>query len=167
MESKEREARFHVVLVQPEIAANTGAVGRTCVGIGAKLWLVRPFGFQLSDRNLKRAGLDYWQFLSWEAVNDWNHLQERFQEDKILQRPENRVWLMSKRAEKDYDKVVYHAGDVFVFGPESTGLSESLLHEYRNTSLRIPIRPQIRSLNLSVSVGVTLYEACRQVNQTE
>lgn len=145
---------FHVVLFQPEIPHNTGAVGRTCVAVGAKLWLIRPLGFRITDRHLKRSGLDYWQYLDWEAVDNWEALRERL--------PDRRFWFLTKTAAKSYAQVEYRPGDVFVFGSESRGLPPALLQSHRESLLRIPISGRVRSLNLSVSVGITLYEAWRQ-----
>ena len=146
--------RLHVVLYQPEIPYNAGSVGRTCVATGAKLWLVRPLGFQLDDRHLRRAGLDYWQHLAWKAVDDWNALLECL--------PQRRMWFFSKKAARHYTDVSFEPGDVLVFGSESRGLPGSLLEADRDRCLRIPIEPEARSLNLSVSVAVAAMEAKRQ-----
>jgi len=148
------EPLLHVVLHQPEIPHNTGSVGRTCVAVGAKLWLVRPLGFRVDDYYLRRAGLDYWEHLEWEVVDDWAALVERL--------PGARLWLFTKTAANEYTSVTYERGDVLVFGCESSGLPPSLLAEHRDRTLRIPIRPEVRSLNLSNSVAVALYEARRQ-----
>ena len=146
---------LHIVLYEPEIPQNAGAVGRTCVAVGAKLWLVRPLGFRIDDRHLRRAGLDYWQHLAWEAVDDWDTLLER------LLSPTPR--LFSKTAETPYTDARFARGDVLVFGSESQGLPHSLLEAHQDRTLRIPIRPEARSLNLSVSVGIIAYEARRQI----
>ncbi len=143
-----------VVLFEPEIPYNTGSVGRTCVAVGAKLWLVRPLGFQIEDRRLRRAGLDYWQHLDWEAVDDWDALVARL--------VDRRFWFFSKKVDKIYTDVEFVAGDVLVFGSESKGLPQSLLDAQADHCLRIPIRPQARSLNLSVSVALAAFEARRQ-----
>ena len=145
---------LNVVLFEPEIPYNTGSVGRTCVAVGAKLWLVRPLGFQIEDRRLKRAGLDYWQHLDWEAVDDWNALAERL-------RP-GRFWFFTKKVEKLYTEAKFAAGDALVFGSESKGLPQALTDADKDHCLRIPIRRQARSLNLSVSVAVAAFEARRQ-----
>ncbi len=145
---------LHIVLYQPEIPYNAGSVGRTCVAVGAKLWLVRPLGFKLDDRRLRRAGLDYWQHLDWEVVDDWPALERRL--------PENRRWLFSKTGGLCYTDVTYAPGDVLVFGSESQGLPRSMLRSDSDRSVRIPIRPQARSLNLSVTVAVVAFEARRQ-----
>lgn len=148
------EPPLHVVLYQPEIPYNTGSVGRTCVALGAKLWLVRPLGFQVEDRQLRRAGLDYWQSLDWEVADDW--------EDLVRRLPTDRLWLFTKKADRSYLDARYAAGDALVFGSESSGLPDSLHEAYLGRRLRIPTRPEVRSLNLSNSVAVAGYEAARQ-----
>ena len=148
---------LNIVLYEPEIPHNAGAVGRTCVAVGAKLWLVRPLGFRVDDRQLRRAGLDYWQHLEWEAVDDWQALLERF--------PDAAPWYFSKTAKKPYTDARFRHGDVLVFGSESQGLPKSLLDTNRDRCLRIPIRAEARSLNLSVSVAVVAFEARRQMKE--
>jgi len=146
---------LHVVLHQPEIPYNTGSVGRTCVAVGAKLWLVRPLGFRVDDYHLRRAGMDYWQHLVWETVDDWAALVERLP-------PQATRWMFTKTATCDYRKVRYSPGDVLVFGCESQGLPKELLEQHAEHCLRIPMRSDARSLNLSNSGAIVLYEACRQ-----
>ena len=148
------EPLLHVVLYQPEIPYNTGSVGRTCVAVGAKLWLVRPLGFRVDDYYLRRAGLDYWERLAWQVVDDWEVLTAAL--------PPSRRWLFTKKAPRSYLDVAYQPGDVLVFGSESAGLPEHLLAAHGDSQLRIPIRPEVRSLNLSNSVAVAVYEAMRQ-----
>jgi tRNA (cytidine/uridine-2'-O-)-methyltransferase len=145
---------MHVVLYQPEIPYNTGSVGRTCVAIGAKLWLVRPLGFRVDDYYLRRAGLDYWQHLEWEVVDDWPSLCDRL--------PAAHHWYFSKKAQVSYTKVCFSKGDVLVFGPESQGLPDELLKSEPERCLRIPTRGAVRSLNLSNATAVAAYEALRQ-----
>jgi tRNA (cytidine/uridine-2'-O-)-methyltransferase len=149
---------LHVVLHQPEIPANTGAVGRTCVAAGAKLWLVRPLGFRLDDRQMRRAGLDYWKHLQCEVVDDWSDLVRHLPE------AERKPWLLTKSAMKAYTEAPFESADVLVFGSETRGLPLSLLAAYPDRLLRIPMRPEARSLNLSVSAGVVVYEALRQIH---
>ena len=149
------EPLIHVVLHQPEIPHNTGSVGRTCVAVGAKLWLVRPLGFRVDDYYLRRAGLDYWEHLEWEVVDDWTTLCERL--------AGRRFWYATKTAKRNYADVTYARGDVFVFVCESRGLPPSLLEENPEQTLRIPIRSAVRSLNLSNSAAVIMYEAVRQL----
>jgi tRNA (cytidine/uridine-2'-O-)-methyltransferase len=145
---------LNVVLYQPEIAYNTGSAGRTCVAVGAKLWLVRPLGFQIDDRRLRRAGMDYWQHLDYEIVNDWGAL--------CRQLDPARFWFLSKTAEKTYTEARFERGDALVFGSESHGLPRDMLDTRPDRCLRIPILPNARSLNLSVSVAVAVFEARRQ-----
>jgi tRNA (cytidine/uridine-2'-O-)-methyltransferase len=148
------EPLLHIVLYQPEIPYNTGSVGRTCVAAGAKLWLVRPLGFRVDDYYLRRAGLDYWEHLEWEVVDDWEALLARL--------PPRAPWLFTKTASVSYTEARYQTGDVFVFGRESQGLPPSLLAEHTNRLLRIPIRAEARSLNLSNAVAIAVFEARRQ-----
>jgi tRNA (cytidine/uridine-2'-O-)-methyltransferase len=148
------EPLLHLVLHQPEIPYNAGSVGRTCVAVGAKLWLVRPLGFRVDDYHLRRAGLDYWERLEWEVVDDWSSL--------VAALPGGRRWMFTKKAERSYLDVAYQPGDVLVFGSESAGLPDSLLSADPDAQLRIPIRSDVRSLNVSNSVAVAAYEALRQ-----
>ena len=150
---------LHVVLIHPEIPHNTGSVGRTCVAAGAKLWLVRPLGFRLDDYYLRRAGLDYWEHLEWEAVDDWDALLARLGQREF--------WYFTKTAKRSYADARFERGDVLVFGSESQGLPPSLLDAHRRRLLRIPIRPQARSLNLSNAVGIVTFEALRQWGTSE
>ena len=147
------EPAFHVVLHQPQIPQNTGNIGRTCLATGSKLWLVRPLGFRVDQSSLRRAGLDYWDQLDWEAVDGWDHLCTRI--------AERRVWFLSKRAQRLYTTAEYEAGDVLVFGSETQGLPDSILQPHAARSLRIPVRPEVRSLNLACAVAVVVYEAVR------
>jgi tRNA (cytidine/uridine-2'-O-)-methyltransferase len=148
---------LHVVLHQPEIPHNTGSVGRTCVAVGAKLWLVRPLGFRVDDYYLRRAGLDYWELLDSEVVDDWAALCRRLEESGA-----GRMWLLSKKATRLYTDVSYTRGDVLVFGCETQGLPEAMLEEYAEQTLRIPTTGAVRSLNLSNAAAVVMYEAVRQ-----
>ncbi len=145
---------MHIVLYQPEIPDNAGNIGRTCVAVGAKLWLVRPLGFRLDDHHLRRAGLDYWQHLQWEAVEDWPALCRKL--------PDRPYWFFSKTAAISYTEARFAPGDVLVFGSESQGLPPSLLTAKADRCLRIPMNANARSLNRAVSVAVTAYEARRQ-----
>ena len=122
---------------------------------GAKLWLVRPLGFCVDDRHLRRAGLDYWQHLDWDVVDDWDALAGKL--------PDRRPWLFSKLATKAYTSAAFQRGDVLVFGRETEGLTESMLAANADRSLRIPMRPRARSLNLANAVAVVAFEALRQM----
>lgn len=149
---------LHIVLVHPEIPGNTGAVGRTCVALGAKLWLVRPLGFRIDEKTLRRAGLDYWQFLDWEVADHWDDLVSRL--------GPRRMWLFSKAARRSLLAQSFAAGDALVFGSETQGLPSAIVESRQDSLLRIPTTGQVRSLNLSCSVAVAAYEACRQLNDS-
>lgn len=146
---------FHVVLHQPEIPPNTGNVGRLCHAAGASLHLIEPLGFDLDDRSLKRAGLDYWEELSSQV---WPDLPSCLAERP----PGSTAYYLSARAQRDYWDAEFLPGDCLVFGPETRGLPRSLLDEAApRQCLRIP-QIRGRSLNLATSVGIVLYEAIRQ-----
>lgn len=145
----------HVVLVHPEIPQNTGNIGRTCVAVGAKLWIVRPAGFRLDAASLRRAGLDYWQYLAWEAVPDWQTLTARL--------AGHRFWYFSRHARRELYSVEMRTGDCLVFGSETGGLPDSVMAAAGDTLLRLPTSPRVRSLNLATTAGVALYELVRQV----
>jgi tRNA (cytidine/uridine-2'-O-)-methyltransferase len=151
------EPVLHIVLVAPEIPPNAGNVGRTCVAIAAKMWLVRPLGFSIDDYYLRRAGLDYWDELEWEVADDWDALCRRLDESGA-----GRKWLFSARATRAYTEVAFARGDVLVFGSESAGLPEAIKAAHADALLTIPSRPQVRSLNLANCVAVVAYEALRQ-----
>lgn len=146
---------LHVVLYQPEIPQNTGNIGRTCVALGAKLWIVRPAGFRLDASQLKRAGLDYWQHLSWEAVDNWEQLREAI--------PTARMWLLTKFAERSYHTAQFAAGDALVFGRETSGLPDKLRSDYADWQLSIPMPGPVRSLNLATAAGIVMYTAAQQI----
>lgn len=148
------EPQLHVVLYQPEIPYNTGSVGRTCVAVGAKLWLVRPLGFRIDDYYLRRAGLDYWEHLVWQVVDDWQTL--------AVSLAGRRLWFFTKKAQRSYLEAAFEPGDALVFGNESSGLPEEILALNPEANLRIPTRAAVRSLNLSNAVAVATYEAQRQ-----
>jgi tRNA (cytidine/uridine-2'-O-)-methyltransferase len=148
---------FHVVLVQPEIPPNTGNIGRLCVATGARLHLVGPLGFSLDDRDLKRAGLDYWPEVDFR---EWTCLEEAF----VAAGPGARFFFLTTKADRPYWSVEFRDGDYLVFGPETRGLPESLLADRAADCLTIPQRPgSVRSLNLATAVGIVLYEAVRQM----
>ncbi len=150
------EANFHIVLHEPEIPQNTGSIGRTCAATAAKLWLVQPLGFSMEERMVRRAGLDYWPHLDWELTENWD--------DAVSRLPARRPWFFSKKATQLYTDVAFERGDVLVFGCETQGLPESMLEANAERCLRIPIREQVRSLNLSNAVAVVLFEAMRQIH---
>lgn len=146
---------LNIVLVEPEIPNNTGNIGRLCVGTGCRLHLIHPFGFKITDTNLKRAGMDYWVHLDWhqyENVDAWvNTIPDK-----------SRVFLFSARTEKSYYEQEFRDGDWLVFGKESVGLSNDVLALFDN-HLTIPISPLARSFNLANSVAFAVGEARRQI----
>jgi tRNA (cytidine/uridine-2'-O-)-methyltransferase len=146
---------LNIVLVEPEIAANAGAIGRTCVAAGARLWLVRPLGFHLDDRHLRRAGLDYWSDLSVRVVNHIGEVVNALEASQI--------WSFSTKAARPYTDATFAADDALVFGSEGHGLPASWLAAQGKRALRIPMEPLTRSLNLSSAVAIALFEARRQV----
>ncbi|MCG6158399.1 tRNA (cytidine(34)-2'-O)-methyltransferase [Rubinisphaera margarita] len=154
-----RQPLLNVVLFQPEIPQNTGNIGRTCVAVGAKLWLIRPLGYQLDSSHLKRAGLDYWQFLDWEAVDSWEEVRSRL--------PDSRVWCLTKFGAKNPWEADYQRGDILLFGRESSGLPEDMRNEFADTTIRFPMHPEVRSLNLASTATAVIYEAVRQFGGIE
>ena len=150
---------FHIVLVEPEIPQNTGNIARTCSVTGAKLHLVRPLGFEIDDSKLKRAGLDYWHELHIEYHDSFFELKEKY--------PDGRFFCVETFAKKYYTEPVYRENDFFVFGKETKGLAPEILEAHKDTMIRIPMRPVSRSLNLSNSVAIVLYEGLRQIGFTK
>lgn len=148
---------LHIVLHEPEIPPNAGNIGRTCVAIGAKMWLVEPLGFKINDYYLRRAGLDYWDELEWEVVASWDDLVTR-----VTAEGGRLGWFFSAHATKAYTDIAYQHGDVLVFGSESSGLPQSIKKNHAEQLLTIPSRPQVRSLNLSNTAAIVAYEAIRQ-----
>ncbi|MCD8078639.1 MAG: tRNA (cytidine(34)-2'-O)-methyltransferase [Lachnospiraceae bacterium] len=144
---------LHVVLLEPEMPANTGNIGRTCVATGSKLHLIRPLGFQINDKMLTRAGLDYWPDLDVTVYDDYEDFLERNSGAKI--------YMASTKAQRLYTEPDYEDGCYLMFGKESAGLPEELLLANRENTVRIPMLPDIRSLNLANSVAVVVYEALR------
>ena len=145
---------MHIVLYAPEIPQNTGNIARTCAATGSVLHLVEPLGFELSDKYLKRAGLDYWHLMELHVHPDFDALMAEY--------PQARYHFATTKAPRSYDAVRYEPDDFLVFGCETKGLPESLLSRVYDRCIRIPMRPEARSLNLSNSVAIVLYEALRQ-----
>ncbi len=143
-------ATAHIVLYQPEIPQNTGNIGRSCVATGAKLWLVGPKGFEITNTRLKRAGMDYWQHLDCEEVDSWAQLQQQL--------PTQRQWVFSRFARRAIWDAPLQRGDAFIFGSESSGLPPQILDLDSPYTLNLPTLPQVRSLNLATTVGITLYQ---------
>ena len=154
--------KSNIVMCEPEIPQNTGNIARTCAIIGAKLHLIYPLGFSLDDKHLKRAGLDYWDKLEIEEHDSLNAFLEKYKPE------ENNMFFATTKAKHCYTDVDYSKfrdGEVFVlFGKEAKGLPEDLLQKYIDKTIRIPMRPVLRSLNLSNSVCIIAYEILRQVN---
>jgi tRNA (cytidine/uridine-2'-O-)-methyltransferase len=150
---------MQVVLFEPEIPPNTGSVARLCAATLTPLHLIEPLGFKIDDKHLKRAGLDYWEFVDLRVHKSWNHFIETVE-------PE-RLWFFSKRATKSYTATRYDDGDFLVFGPETRGLPQEILDANANRALRIPMMGTgVRSLNLSNAVSIVLYEGLRQLGKT-
>ena len=149
------EPQLHIVLHEPEIPQNTGNIGRTCLALRAKLWLVKPLGFRVDQKSLRRAGLDYWQHLNWQVVEDWASLQAEL--------PDREPWLFTKTASGLYTEAHFQDVEVLVFGRETRGLPQELLAAHPTRQLRIPIYEPVRSLNLSAAVAVAAFETVRQI----
>ena len=147
---------LNIVLHEPEMPANTGNIGRTCVAAGARLHLIEPFGFSINDKMVKRAGLDYWDKLDVTVYDDFNDFCER--------NPGAKIYMATTKAHKTYTEVSYEPDCYIMFGKESAGIPEEILVDHEDTCVRIPMIGDIRSLNLSNSVAIVLYEALRQNN---
>lgn len=155
---------FNIVLHEPEIPQNTGNIGRTCLVAGARLHLIEPMGFIINDKNLKRAGMDYWKDLDVTIYDSWRDFLEKNREN--LQAPfgqgNAKLWMATTKARSVHSDAAFADGDYIMFGKESAGIPEEILLESPETSIRIPMMKNQRSLNLSNSVAVVLYEALRQ-----
>ena len=147
---------FHIVLIEPEIPQNAGNIARTCAATGTALHMVRPLGFEVSDKYLKRAGLDYWDLVNISYYDSFDELQAKF--------PNARFFFFTTKARRRHSDVVFQDGDFLVFGKETKGLPEELLMKNEETCLRIPMDARARSLNLSNSAAIAVYEALRQTD---
>lgn len=145
---------FNIVLVEPEIPQNAGNIARTCAATGSRLHMVRPFGFEISDKYLKRAGLDYWHLVDISYYDSFDELREKF--------PASRFFYFTTKGRRRHSEETFRDGDFLVFGKETKGLPEELLLRHPGECLRIPMFSEARSLNLSNSVAVAVYEALRQ-----
>ncbi len=145
---------LNIVLHEPEIPANTGNIGRTCVAAGARLHLIKPLGFQINEKALKRAGLDYWDKLDVRVYDNY--------EDFLKKNPGAVIYMATTKGRHVYSEVSYEPDCYIMFGKESAGIPEEILVEHPDRAIRIPMLSEIRSLNLSNSVAVVLYEALRQ-----
>ena len=145
---------MHIILHQPEIPANTGNIGRTCVATGTTLHLIEPLGFHLDEKSIKRAGMDYWDKLDVTRYMNFQEFQELH--------PGAKIWYATTKAKRLYTEASFGNDDYIMFGKESAGIPEELLVEHEETCIRIPMLDEIRSLNLSNAVAIVLYEALRQ-----
>jgi tRNA (cytidine/uridine-2'-O-)-methyltransferase len=148
---------FHLVLIEPEIPPNTGAIARLCAAAGCPLHLVEPLGFRLDDKTLARAGVDYWPHLTWRTWPNWEQLREAH--------AASRFYFLTTKTTRSYTSARFQKGDFLVFGRETRGLPESLLRANEESCLTIPIaNPHVRSLNLATAAAIVLFEALRQVS---
>jgi tRNA (cytidine/uridine-2'-O-)-methyltransferase len=145
---------MHIILHQPEIPANTGNIGRTCVATGTRLHLIEPLGFKINEKEIRRAGLDYWKNLNVSSYVSFDEFRK--------QNPGAKIWMATTKAKQLYTDVEYGEGDFIMFGKESAGIPEDILVDHEETCIRIPMFPAIRSLNLANSVAIILYEGLRQ-----
>ncbi len=145
---------MHIILHQPEIPGNTGNIGRTCVATGTPLHLIEPLGFRLDEKSIRRAGMDYWPLLEVRRYINFEEFQTIH--------PGAKIWMATTKARRVYTEVAYGPDDYIMFGKESAGIPEEILVEHEESCIRIPMLDSIRSLNLSNSVAIVLYEALRQ-----
>jgi tRNA (cytidine/uridine-2'-O-)-methyltransferase len=149
-------AKLNIVLFEPEIPANTGNIGRTCVATGTRLHLIEPLGFHLNEKSIKRAGMDYWKDLDVTTYVNF--------EDFLEKNPGAKIYMATTKSKQTYTEVSYEPDSYIMFGKESAGIPEEILVNYEETAIRIPMIGEIRSLNLSNSAASVLYEALRQNN---
>lgn len=147
---------MNIVLFEPEIPYNTGNIGRTCVLTGTKLHLIKPYGFSLDEKQIKRAGLDYWHLVK---LYEWNSLDELIEAN-----PNSKFYFGTTKTNQKYSDVRYNSNDFVVFGPESRGIPVDILEKYKEYNITIPMKPVGRSLNLSNSAAIVLFEAMRQLD---
>ena len=147
---------LNIVLVEPEIPQNCGNIARTCAATGCVLHLIRPLGFDISEKAVRRAGLDYWSHVT---VRDYENLDDFFSKNQVEQ-----MWCLSTKAPRCYTEAEFADNCYLFFGKETKGLPEAFLEEHRDSCVRIPMLPDTRSLNLSNAVAITVYEALRQLS---
>jgi len=146
---------YHIVLYQPEIPQNTGNIARTCAATNTKLHIIRPMGFSTEDKLLKRAGLDYWHAVDISYYDSFEECVQKY--------PQHRFFFVETQGQKKYSDIAYQEGDFFVFGKETTGIPKYILEQYRDTWISIPMNTEhVRSLNLSNTAAILIYEALRQ-----
>ncbi|MBL0708235.1 MAG: tRNA (cytidine(34)-2'-O)-methyltransferase [Sulfurimonas sp.] len=146
---------FNLVLVNPQIPNNTGAIGRLCVNAGATLHLIKPIGFDINEKAVRRAGLDYWKKLD---LHVWENIEDFFKNNKI----EDNAHFATTKTKKPYFQAKFKKGDFIFFGSETAGIPEEILNKYRDKNITIPMSDKGRSLNLAISTGIVLYDAIRQ-----
>jgi len=147
---------FHLVLVHPQIPNNTGAIGRLCVNAGAKLHLIKPIGFDISEKAVRRAGLDYWEKLDLAV---WENLEEFLEKSGVNG---SNIHLATTKTQKPYFEAAFKEGDFILFGSETAGIPKELLERFQERNITIPMTKEGRSLNLAISCGIVLYDAIRQ-----
>ena len=147
---------LNIVLVEPEIPQNCGNIARTCAATGCRLHLIRPLGFDISEKAVKRAGLDYWNLVE---VIDYENLDDFFHRNEVKQ-----MWCLSTKAPRSYTEATYADECYLFFGKETKGLPEDFLEQHRDACVRIPMRTEARSLNLSNAVAITVFEVLRQLD---
>ena len=147
---------LNIVLVEPEIPQNCGNIARTCAATGCRLHLIRPLGFDISEKAVKRAGLDYWNLVD---VIDYENIDDFFHRNEVKQ-----MWCLSTKAPRSYTEAAFEDGCYLFFGKETKGLPEDFLEAHRESTVRIPMRTEARSLNLSNAVAITVFEALRQLD---
>ncbi len=155
------ELSLHIVLVEPLIPPNTGTVGRLALAVGARLHLVEPLGFDIDDKAVRRAGLDYWKDVDLHVHPNWDACRATIGAD------EQRVFMLSTHAKRPYTSVRFCQGDVLVFGKETSGLGPELLQGAERRAIGVPFSGAVRSLNLSTTVGIVVYEALRQIRPAD
>ncbi len=153
--TNDSETMVNIVLYEPEIPANTGNIGRLCVGTNSVLHIIKPMRFLITDKYVKRAGLDYWEKLEIHLYDSLDELLNKFKDKN--------VFYCTTKSSNKYSEVKYQKGDLLIFGPESRGIPEEILFAKPDDCITIPMSNEIRSMNLSNSVAVILYEACRQI----
>lgn len=151
----ESKKLFRIVLVEPEIPQNTGNIGRTCVGTNCELHLVKPMSFEITDTNLKRAGLDYWPHLTWKTHENYEAWWSQVEDP-------SRVFFFTTKVKQTYYDIKYQPGDWLVFGKETKGLSPEIIKQFPEQSVTIPQPGPVRSLNLATAVAIAIYEGYRQ-----
>ncbi|MCD6259007.1 MAG: tRNA (cytidine(34)-2'-O)-methyltransferase [Helicobacteraceae bacterium] len=146
---------FHIVLVHPQIPNNTGAIGRLCVNAGASLHLIKPIAFDIDEKAVRRAGLDYWEKLD---LHVWESLEEFFENNTIT----DNAYFATTKTQRPYFDAPFKKGDFIFFGSETAGIPEAILQQYQDQTITIPMTKEGRSLNLAISTGIVLYDAIRQ-----